>query len=176
MEYDEYISLLDHYASEIINLQEENGSWKCAGELEKVTGFDYGIAGIVYFMLEYCMESGYEDAWLCVTQGLSYLEKWFHNNIRNIIPACLSMEVQHIIVCFLKAYKITGIARYKAIAEKALHFHPAVYAHYNLSIYNGMAGLGEVYLEAYEILQSQEYLEKANWIANLLNHHSLFFI
>jgi serine/threonine protein kinase len=181
--YADYISLLDHYAFEIINSQEEDGSWMnkdASGKMEKLTGFDYGIAGIIYFLLEYCMESGDENAWLCISNGLSYLEKriikdkdtyqWYHSDHQKTVGAYWSTGVPGIALCFLKAFKVTGISRYKMIAEKALNFHPAEFVNYNLSLSNGMAGLGEIYLEAYDILSSEVYLEKANWIANLLIH------
>lgn len=178
-----YLTILDHYALEIINNQEEDGSWTCEndeGRPEKLTGFDYGIAGIIYFLMEYCMESVNERAWLAISTGLGYLEKqavkrgdayqWYVSDINKTIAEYWGTGVPGIALCFLSAFRQTGISRYKTIAIKALNFHPPVFVHYNLSLANGIAGLGEIYLEAYTILQSEIYLERANWIADLLIH------
>jgi hypothetical protein len=36
---------------------------------------------------------------------------------------------------------------------------------------NGLAGLGEVYLEAAKVFQSGEWQDRADWIAQFLLHH-----
>jgi serine/threonine protein kinase len=181
IEYNKYVSLLDEHAFKIMHAQEQDGSWISRddrGSIVKQTGFEYGVAGIIYFLLEYCMESGHDGAWSCITKGLSWLEKkaiksadryeWHISDQDEETGGCWSAGAPGIALCFLKAFKITGVTKYKKIAEKALNFYPPAFTLYNLSTSNGMAGLGEIYLEAYDTLQSEIYLERANWIAWIL--------
>ncbi|MEB3218846.1 MAG: lanthionine synthetase LanC family protein, partial [Nostocales cyanobacterium 94392] len=52
------------------------------------------------------------------------------------------------------------------IASHALRIHPVDMRYRNLSQCHGLTGLGEIYLEAARVLGDDEWLERANNIAN----------
>lgn len=176
-----YREIADHYMALLILLQQKDGAWvtkDAQGKLGKNTGFGYGIAGIIYFLLEYYRLFGVENAWKGACQGLAYLEKkviktkdkyqWANSDTDETLGGWWGIGTPGIALTFLKAFQVTGENKYKIIAEKALDFHPAVFVHYNLSQHQGLSGLGEIYLEAASILNDDKYRQKADWIAGVL--------
>jgi lantibiotic modifying enzyme len=75
-----------------------------------------------------------------------------------------------IALTFLKAYVCLGDPTYKQFANGALLNCPRLIVDNNLSQYQGLCGLGEVYLEAYRILGDSEWIERADWIAQVIMH------
>jgi len=178
-----YREIADHYAAILILLQQKDGSWVTTGpggKLAKNTGFAYGMAGIIYFLLEYYRVTGAEGARTAACQGLSYLEKkaiktngrfqWNNSDIDDTVGGWWGIGAPGIALAFLKAFQVIKVEKYKLFAEKALDFYPTVFKHFNLGQQQGLSGLGEVYLEAWDVLQDDKYRDKADWIAGLLNH------
>jgi len=181
-----YEEIANHYAAILILLQQKDGSWitpDARGKMAKNTGFGYGIAGIVYFLLEYYSISGLERIGTAARLGLSYLEKkairtggmmrWTNSDTDDTIGGWWAMGTPGVALTFLKAFQVTGSDRYRTVAEKALNCYPDIFTHFNLSQQLGLSGLGEIYLEAASILKDDVYKEKARWIAGLITMLSM---
>ena len=62
-----------------------------------------------------------------------------------------------------------GDQRYKAAASEALLFNPKYIVSNYLGLGNGLSGLGEVYLEAFQVFKEAEWLERAEHIVRVLS-------
>ncbi len=179
-------SLLKQYIATILKNQQEDGSWVLSshGEGEKkdmkITGFAYGIAGIIYFLLEYV--NHYGDVYVRETahKALNWLIKqaqkkedvffWpVHSKTKRLSP-WVNDGFTGIALTFIKAYEVLGDPIYKKVAEGALSNHPHYIVSNYLSQSWGLAGLGEVYLDAARIFKSEQWQDRADWIAQLFIH------
>ncbi len=79
-------------------------------------------------------------------------------------------ERKGIILTFMKAYEVLQDPYYKTIVEEALLTYPAYIVKNNFTLDTGIAGLGEIYLEAFRILNNNEWKHRADWIANFYRH------
>lgn len=179
---DIYRDLLDVLVSHLVRAQQPDGSWimevKQRDSGEVLTGFGYGVAGIVYFLLEYGYRYQEQDTILFVERGLEYLGglameradyyEWNNGNHSPDRGVWWCQGGPGIAMTFFKAYEYTGENRYLSIAEKALRRHPKELVYRHLSQCHGISGLGELYLEAYRITNSQEWWDRASWIADLI--------
>ncbi|ACU60507.1 hypothetical protein Cpin_3032 [Chitinophaga pinensis DSM 2588] len=68
---------------------------------------------------------------------------------------------QGIAMAFLKAYKVTENPIYKWYATMAFNMHTPHVIDNNLTQCHGLTGLGEIYLEAYSILNEEKWLDRA---------------
>ncbi|WPV67815.1 protein kinase domain-containing protein [Chitinophaga sp. LS1] len=168
----------------IINKQLSNGAWRFdnnVGKSKIVTGFSYGIAGIIWFLLNYVEIYNDETALSSALKGLQYLKKISKRSKQEFRwqITSSSKEVHEfksggyfLLLPFIKAYKITKNPLYKKIVEGTLYAYPQhVVADFS-SIERGVAGLGEVYLEAWQTFGNKEWHERASWIVQLLIHTS----
>jgi hypothetical protein len=73
-----------------------------------------------------------------------------------------------IAVGLLAHHRATGDDRYGAAARAALRGQPFEARHPNLSQCHGLAGIGEIYLDAYRLLHEDEWLGRALAIGSLL--------
>jgi hypothetical protein len=71
---------------------------------------------------------------------------------------------------FIKAFEYLKDGGYKEAAVSALLSHP----HYIESNYlcqsTGLAGLGEIYLDAYRVFKDTQWLDRATHIASFIGH------
>lgn len=167
---------------ELIDKQSPNGPWtKNSLQLHQnsiTLGLGYGIAGVAYTLLEYGQRFDDSKAILSAQKGFFYLEKTKLKKKSNIgwpinaKSTVIGHEPIHgspgIILSFLRAYEITNHKPYLTIAEKALHtVHPFL-IYTNLTQALGMAGVGEIYLEAFRITKNQKWIDRATWIVDCL--------
>jgi lantibiotic modifying enzyme len=179
--------LLDNTIKKLLNAQEKDGSWRMPGknnEPEKIAGFGYGIAGIVYFLLEYSHRSESVNLMQTSTarhaaeQGLAYLMKqvirrkthyeWSNSDQSKQTGKWWCHGGPGIALTFLKAYEITGRDQYQHFAEQALYVHPKELSTHQISLCHGAAGLGEIYLEAFRVTRNEQWMERASRITDLL--------
>ena len=165
----------------IINKQLSNGSWLLSSDSlnrnERLTGFKDGISGITWFLLNY-IDLYPEDRIIKKTfQALDYLIKnsQLYKGQRTWKVSSKSNETYNfnnggynILKPFIKAYTISNEKRYKEIVEQVLFSYPLHLTTELLSQENGLAGLGEIYIEAWLAFQNEEWLIRAEWIASLL--------
>ncbi len=58
----------------------------------------------------------------------------------------------------------------KEIAEKILISYPRYLVYENFTLDIGMAGLGDLYLEAFRVFKNDEWQLRADWITGFLTH------
>jgi serine/threonine protein kinase len=176
--------LLFHYASKLISYQRKDGSWVKSildqGTLrgEKIPGFGYGTAGIVYFLLMFGYRYQFQPALDSAIRGLDYLMAiarkkdehyyWYNSDQSKLIRGWWCHGAPGIALTFIKAYELLMCEKYKKLAEGALRINHFNFVNYNLSQCHGMSGLGEIYLEAFRVFRSEEWLKRATWITELL--------
>ncbi|THU39313.1 hypothetical protein FAM09_12430 [Niastella caeni] len=180
------IQRLQNYAYLLISKQEPDGSWVNGYYRQKFTkrkrkkvtkGFADGLAGIICFLLEYGYWYKHAESINAAQQGLRWLIKKAHHKNGNIhwltskdkdLNYDLSNGIAGIALCFIRAYQYTGELIYRKYAEMALYGIPADIIDGNIGQRKGLSGLGEVYLEAYKVFKTEEWLERANWIAQII--------
>jgi len=174
------------YANLLISRQQVDGSWLKTSNLsekgEKNTGFGYGMAGIIYFLLEYSQAFDNKEALNAAVNGLSYLNRtarsekehleWATSDKDKGIGGWWCKGSPGIALSFLKGYELTHDTSYLDVANRALRIHDKYLAIQTLSQCHGIAGLGEIYLEAHGITGNEEWRDRALWIAEFLCHYS----
>ena len=75
-----------------------------------------------------------------------------------------------IILCYIKAYEVTNDRNYKNIAESALSRLKEYPIWMDLTLSTGLAGLGDLYLEAYKTFNEDRWFKRAEWIAGVIYH------
>lgn len=175
---------IQRYGEQLISCQKGDGSWIVNPEDSSLKGkvctFSHGIAGLIYFLLCAYQQIGKRDLLQSALNGLRYLDKRSQKNgasltwpeLRtgnNAIP-WFENGAAGIILVYIKAYVLTHEISFKKTAEAALEsLRPQLMAPY-LSLASGVAGLGNVYLEAYKAFAEDKWWQRAQWIANLLLH------
>lgn len=171
---------LQQYVQQLLNKQEKDGSWvrSIQDKKNRITrGFANGMAGNIYFLLEYASRYNDNPSLAAAENGLHWLMKkahhqhqtiqWLSSNGKNISHWWCE-GAPGIALSFLKAYQLLGVRRYKEYAIGALSNHPEKTLDDNLSQCHGLTGLGEIYLEAYFVLGDEAWLKRAEWIAQVL--------
>lgn len=173
---------LREYAQHLISKQDKNGAWvrEVNNNIKGVRitrGIAFGVAGIVCFLLEYVRLYDDKDAIASAKQGLDWLIKnavknktgieWHSSDGGRIAPWWCDGG-PGIALAFMRAYALFGDPVYKKIATDALNSHPLRIFENNLGQHNGLSGLGEIYLEAYGIFRDDQWMERAEWIAQII--------
>jgi lantibiotic modifying enzyme len=140
----------------------------------------YGIAGIIYFLLETGRFYPEGKGWNIAKKGLDYLASqarwenghwiWQVNPQNQTISPWLEDGFTGITLVFIKAYEVFREEKYRTLAESVLSNHPVYILSNQLTLSGGLAGLGEVYLEAYRVFQNAEWQKRADWITGVLLH------
>eukprot|EP01037_Dinobryon_pediforme_P013136 gene13136-13237_t len=178
-----YYQELNEIVSCLLGKQCKDGSWSIKRSDEdtgiKMFGFLYGIAGILYFLLEYYSRYPNEVIKISVAKGLNYLMKgrkpingvliWPISASNAQIDPSLDYGFAGTALTFIKAFEVLGDQRYKAAASEALLFNPKYIVSNYLGLGNGLSGLGEVYMEAFQVFKEAEWLERAEHIVRVLS-------
>jgi len=178
------LRLLNEISHRLVRLQQEDGSWRIQNESDELLavknpGLFYGTAGIVYFLIQYASQFKNNQAKEAAIKGLQYLIDcrvlyddhfvWRLHPHAAIDP-WLENGFSGIALVFITGYAHFQDQRYKAVAENALRKHPRLISSESLDLLNGLAGLGEVYLEAFKVFGETEWDERATHIAAFLCH------
>lgn len=164
-------------ANQLRIAQKSDGSWENENAKNKKFRLGSGSTGIILFLLEYGNLYNNQEALITAQKGLQgLLEHVVKRNEYINWPWARRKEMGYgiltgnagIIYTLLRAYKIFGSTAYKDAAKMALFHNHRYIVHPDFSQESGLSGLGEVYLDAANILQEEEWLERANWIAQLL--------
>lgn len=177
---------LINYAETLINKQDKAGFWPQGYYRQKFTkrmknrvlyGFMEGMAGIIYFLLEYGYLYNHTASIEAAKQGLNWLIRQAKTDKETVYwKSYKGKELDFgwddgasgIALTLLKAYELSRESIYKQYAIKALRRIPANFVDGNLSQEGGISGIGEVYLEAWRILKEEEWLHRAEWIAQVI--------
>ncbi len=174
-------SLAEHAhrcAAFLVAAQRRDGSWKLPPGIDglsgqTLTGFAHGAAGMTFFLAEYACRFRDAGARRATRLGAAWL-------VNRAIPAGGGARLEWaygthtrrrwhwwchggpgIALTFLKLYEETQSARYADLARRALRAHPMRVRHHNLTACHGLAGLGEIYLEAARVLGEREWYDRA---------------
>jgi serine/threonine protein kinase len=181
---DAMVERVSKYVDLLLQKQQKDGSWiykEVKDKVKKRQGFATGVSGIIYFLLEYAQRYQDQRSQAAAEAGLHWLMKkavyrgdkiqWRTDKNKELMH-WWSEGTSGIALAFIKAYACsdnpTLKQNYKHYATGALFNHPKRVLDTNLSQLQGLSGLGEIYLEAYKIFQEQEWLERANWIAQVI--------
>ncbi|MES1218634.1 MAG: lanthionine synthetase LanC family protein, partial [Bacteroidota bacterium] len=170
-------NILHSLTKELITRQEKDGSWKMPSA-DKTMGFAYGVAGIVYFLLNSYQYTNDPEVLTSASLGLQFLIRNSIKQNRTMLwPISITNKTVNrwwchgspgIALTFIKAYELTGHSHYKLYAEKALRSVPEDFYHENLSQCHGMSGIGEIYLEAFRVFKNEEWLKRSSWIVKII--------
>lgn len=144
--------------------------------------FANGIAGRIFFLLK-CIKSGRSSSeisrsvdrmlrqlWRGVSRELNGGWMGFISKRKSLISPWLDDGLAGIALCFIIAYDIFKVPFYKRIALTILRKIPLYLVGDDLGLNHGLAGVGEVYLDAFRVFGDVELQERADWIASLLLH------
>ncbi len=172
-------------AEYLLKTQNPNGSWVMPDGVEgmsgdSLTGFAHGVAGVAYFLSSYSLTYGSEAS----REACFSAAKWLTSVARseketNALRWTVSSKRTEewgwwchggpgIALAFLHMYCHTGIDEFASIAKRALRCHAKIVLHNNLSQCHGLSGLGEIYLDAFRILDDEEWLERAQSVAHTI--------
>jgi serine/threonine protein kinase len=171
-------SIADH----ILKRQQSDGSWLISppgNDLQpvKLPGLYHGIAGITWFLLALSSILDYPPAKKGAQRALAYLagsrspaqnfRTWTINPHLQGVNPWLEDGFTGIAWVFIKASQFFKDNSYKQIAETSLLCHPDYIVSDYLDLDNGLAGLGQVYLEAAKAWGPGIWNDRAEWIAGL---------
>lgn len=179
---------LNRYTHRIIEKQERGGIWAHGHYKQKFTrrmipritkGFAEGMVGYLYYLLEYAHTFHNSESRTAAEKGLQWMMKnAIRKNINIQWKSSKNKELKFgwadgaagIALFFIKAYHVTGNPVYKKYASGALSGIPDYIVDSNIGQYNGLSGLGEVYLEAWRVFKEEQWLQRAGWIAQVIMH------
>ncbi|WPU99081.1 lanthionine synthetase LanC family protein [Mucilaginibacter sp. cycad4] len=165
----------------VLKSQERDGSWKMdASERNqprrKMMGFLNGVSGICYFLMIYAFQQNDPKAKDAAQRGLNWLLKsrQKHNNIYNWPVSCGGKDFNPwfesgftgVAFLFIRAFQLFKDPAFKEAACSSLMAHPFEITSNYISQGTGLAGLGEVYLEAYRVFHDAYWLKRAEKIAD----------
>lgn len=175
---------INDYALSLLNSQEAEGCWNQAAQpgVKRYTrGFANGTAGILYFLLSYAMKYDNSPVLEAALKGMDWLKQkaikkdgkllWLSSKKKELAPWWYD-GAPGITLSFLKAYQHTGSREYKEVAVAALRSHHREVFSNGLSQSDGLSGLGEVYIEAFRVLEDDEWLKRAEHVAQVIMHLS----
>jgi serine/threonine protein kinase len=180
------IQRLENYADLLIAKQDEDGSWVNGHYRQKFTkrkikkatkGFEDGMSGIICYLLEFGYRYKHSGSKEAAEKGLHWLIKnakykkgvirWLTSKSKELNDY-ISGGSAGIGLCFIKAYQYTNNPLYKKYAIGTLNGIPENLTDSNISQRNGLAGLGEVYLEAYKVFGEEIWINRAGWVAQVI--------
>ncbi len=181
---DPSISAVSHkLAAYLIDCQREDGAWQMPPGADGVSGriysgFAHGASGIAYFLAEYDRRYQHpqaQQAWRKAVRWLTDTAQtseegllWSINNVDDRKWKFWCHGSIGIALLFLRLFEQTGDPSHRRVAEACLQSSPRNIPLMNLSLCHGVAGIGEVYLEAYRVLGGTEWRERAMQIRGQL--------
>lgn len=174
------LRLLGVYSSYLLTNKMDKDCWVRLQKGNKyVTSFAFGNTGIIWFLLKYGAAYKNDEVYNASIQLVEELMRQAMGLKRTIkrygLRTVLDYPALHdgiygIVLVLILAFEVTKDARYKVLAEEMLLLFPMQIVHDNFSLGNGLAGLGEVYLEAYRVFGDLVWKERADWIAGVFLH------
>jgi serine/threonine protein kinase len=162
--------ILENKLEHLLRTQQKNGWWpltRQSNEAEAILSFGYGLTGVLWFLLEYGSLTNKKEPLLAADKTLNWLltNKSIKDKIQNWPK--YNREVRGVILLLLKAHETLDNKLYKQIADSTLLNYPKRIVSTDFTQKSGLAGLGELYIEAYRITRNEEWMCRADWIANV---------
>jgi lantibiotic modifying enzyme len=159
----------------VLSQQQKDGGWMTG---KKETGFSHGVAGIAIFLLQCHRRYPHPSIEQAIHKCLDLLHQqalihndryvWHNNNNERLIAPWMHDGYVGIALCFIRAFEQFQDPLYRQIAQGALLNQPEHPIYRNFGLLNGLAGLGEVYLEAHRVFREDLWLQRAAWIAQVI--------
>lgn len=177
---------IEQYVRFLLEKQEYDGYWIFGNYQQKITkrkmnkitrGFVEGMAGILYFLLEYGHSYNDETSTKSAIRGMQWLMKkaihknggiWWNSSKGKELSYWWTGGASGIALSFMKAWQITNEPVYKQYAVSALKNIPGEIIDNNLGQSYGLSGVGEAYLEAWRVFKDEEWLHRAGWISQII--------
>jgi serine/threonine protein kinase len=173
---------LQELGTQLIAQQQSDGAWISLTENNKrkvkITGLLTGAGGITCFLLRLSAACNLEPAKQAAAKALHWLQKQAYKRGNSYVWPIHTLNKQAdpwvycggagIALTFIKAYEQLQDPFYKKMAVGALNNYPFYINTRDMSQAWGLAGLGEVYLEAARIFGEDEWTLRAHWIANII--------
>ena len=173
---------LQLFINKIISSQNSDGSWELNSPDDRhgsvPLGLNKGIAGVLNFLISCLNDHSESDLHNATRKGLTWLISsksnrhfWKRRN-SSLLPIDLHSEKLNFDITFLmlKAFDALHDPEYKFLAEAYLRNLPQHLTSSNFTLYDGLAKIGDLYLEAFRILKNPYYWSQAAWISNVLFH------
>jgi hypothetical protein len=164
--------LLSNIISQLINSQRKDGFWQETFTFD----MEQGDIGIIWFLLELLsfypdtvVQKAAEKAVSGLVHSKTRMAQFRHRAAQPGSYDSLN-EGFGMFLLLLKAYEVLQDSNCRRIVEEALLQYPNRIVHWNFTQSNGLAGLGEIYLEAWRVLGHEKWRDRANWIAGSLLH------
>ncbi len=169
----------------LISKQEKDGSWITPGiayhpRAAKWLGLLNGVSGIAYFLMLYGFRYRDGQAQQAAGRALDWLlsqrqpydkgYNWPVSSSDTTVDPWLENGFTGIAWLFIRAYDLLKEERFKTAACAALVHHPPDITSNYIGQANGLAGLAEVYLEAYAVFGDISWLDRARNIMTFLNY------
>jgi serine/threonine protein kinase len=180
--------LLNQLLSRILDTQLKDGSWIVDEEMTlkgnaKSIGWGFGTSGILGFLLKYLSSLKDADVQRAANRGLKWLRSrtkdlnslFDKTAFEKLVPLGVpgGDERLGILRTFIKAYEVFKEAEYRIMVEKALFKYPLFVVTNNFTQESGLAGLGELYLDAIQLFSAEPYLSRINWIVQVFAHTAI---
>jgi lantibiotic modifying enzyme len=181
VEYSQQV--LRAYIHSLLDSQCSDGSWPLTSSQDRKKRIELtlanGVPGIIWFLLNYLDGQSDNNVLKSVVKACNWLIRstdhkskqgctWpIINNSRSGTTFSTDNGIPGIILVLIKAFMITGESRYRDVAISSLTSLPDRPHFNNFTLSNGLAGLGEIYLEAYKAFKDIIWLQRATWIAHL---------
>jgi serine/threonine protein kinase len=177
---------LNFYIDALLQTQLKDGSWHLQTSADKNNHADLtfanGTPGAIWFLLNYLHFYPNNEVKIAVTRSLNWLTKkskhskrplniWPIINGNTTLSRWSSAEgFPGIILVLIKAYEVLGDDIWRQIAEAYLETLPERPVIMNFTLANGLAGMGEMFLDAAKAFKNTKWQERANWVMQLFIH------
>jgi len=142
--------------------------------------FGIGITGILWFLLEYTRIFNDKQIASLTFRYINKILEGTHADIRKpfskkfnsneVIKDSQGDEKRGMILLLIKAYEIFKEPLFKSLAEKNLGSYADYLISWDFSLGSGLAGVGELYLEAFRVFGNEKWKQKADVIASVYLH------
>ena len=172
--------LLSSYTDILIKKQQADGTWPIVtpGKSNYMYDLNRGITGIIWFLLASLQRQPDPTVRTITIKSLNELinkaskkgEVYSWPDVKNSSQWNTEKGSPGIALVFLKAYQVLKVGIYREIALSILNNISDRPVITNFTLGTGLAGVGQLYLEAYKVLNEPIWLTRAEWIAELLLH------
>ena len=159
----------------------KNASWitiqDARHRLKPMSSFGFGNGGIIWYLLAQGAMYNRDRSISLAKKVLPDMQRQI-DEIRKALKtkgwretlSVLPFSDTYLGACLtlIKAYATIGDKAFRDEAEDLLSLLPTHIIHENLNQDSGLAGLGELYVEAAYTLKNQRWLDRAAWITSLL--------
>jgi hypothetical protein len=173
--------LLNAYVNTLIDRQLPSGGWgpkSTINSVNNILSLDQGIPGIIWFLLHVYIINKNLDVLLSIKTSLRWLTNTLQKNIRrsnDVYNKFVYKDrydalqgITGLILVLTKSYEVLKDNELRQLAESQLKLLPDRPVFTNFTLGKGVAGIGQLYLEAYRVFKNELWWDRATWIVQLL--------